>query len=120
MNNEKIKKSLKEQKRLSGCSGLFCPNIYLYGHSTVKEKDKSFDNDRGPFALGKIVQVPNYRKMIEICILEYDDAHKELDCWMLELPKNDFVVQFLKQGIGRADKANWRLIKKKRNCNKEN
>ena len=35
VNNEKRKKTLKEQKGLSGCSGLFCPNIYLYGHSIV-------------------------------------------------------------------------------------
>jgi len=46
VNNEKRKKSLKEQKVLSGCSGIFCPNIYFYGHSPVKEKDISFDNDR--------------------------------------------------------------------------
>jgi len=99
---------LKEQKGLSDCSGLFFPNIYLYGHSTVQEKRKSFDNDIGPFALGKIAQVPNNRKMIENYISEYDDAHKQLDGWMFELPKNDFVVQCLKQGIGRANKENWR------------
>ena len=54
------KKKLKEQKGLSGCSGLFCPNIYLYGHYTVEEKMKSFDPHKGPFALGKITQVPNH------------------------------------------------------------
>ena len=64
---------MKEQKGLSGCSGLFCPNIYLHDHYTVEEKMKSFDPNKGPFALGKITQVPNHRKMIEDYILEFQD-----------------------------------------------
>ncbi len=81
------KKTLKQQNRLSGCSGLFCPNIYLHDHYTVEEKMKSFDPNKGPFALGKITQVPNHRKMIEDYILEYDDVHDDLDGWMSQLPK---------------------------------
>ena len=40
------KKNLKDQRGLSNCSGLFCPNIYLYEHYTVQEKMKSFDSVR--------------------------------------------------------------------------
>ena len=54
---------------------------------TVEEKMKSFDPNKGPFALGKITQVPNHRKMIEDYILEYDDVHDDLDGWMSQLPK---------------------------------
>ena len=115
----KNKKPLKIQKGLSGCSGLFCPNIYLYGHHTVQEKQNGFDNDKGPFAMGKIVQVPNHQKLIENYVIEYDDVHKELDGWMYQLPKNDFVIQCLKQGIERANKFNWRLVKKTRNQRKK-
>ena len=108
------KKKLKEQKGLSGCSGLFCPNMYLYGHYTVEEKMKSFDHHKGPFALGKITQVPNHRKFIEDYLIEYDDIHDETNGWMTQLSKNQFVVQCLKQGIERANEYNWRLVKQKR------
>ena len=43
------KKKLKKQKGSSGCSGLFCPNIYLYGHYRVEEKMKSFVLHSGKF-----------------------------------------------------------------------
>ena len=105
---------MKEQKGLSGCSGLFCPNIYLYGHYPVKEKMKSFDPQKGPFALGKITQVPNHQKFIEDYLMEYDDIHDQNNGWMTQLPKNQFIVQCLKQGIERANEYNWRLVKRKR------
>ena len=59
------KRNLKDKKDLSNCSGLFCPNIYLYQHYTVNEKLKSFDGEKGLFALSKIVQVPNHRKLVD-------------------------------------------------------
>ena len=102
---------MKEEKGLSGYSGLFCPNIYLYGHYTVEEKIKSFDPQKGSFALGKITQVPNHRKFIEDYFMEYDGVHDETDGWMAQLPKNQFVVQCLKRGIERANEYNWRLVK---------
>ena len=46
--------------------------------------------------------------------MEYDDIHDETDGWMTQLPKNQFVVQCLKQGIERANEYNWRLVKRKR------
>ena len=45
---------------------------------------KSFDPNKAPFALGKITQVPNHRKMIEGYILEYDNVYDDLDRWMDE------------------------------------
>ena len=48
------RRNLKDQKGLSNCSGLFCPNIYLHQHYTVNKKLKSFDDEKGPFALGKL------------------------------------------------------------------
>ena len=80
---------------------------------------KSFDPHKGPFALGKITQVPNHRKFIEDYIMEYDDIHDETDGWMTQLPKNQFVVQCLKQGIERANEYNWRLVKQKASHKKD-
>ena len=59
-------RNLKDKKGLSNCSGLFYPSIYLYQHCTVNEKLISFDDEKGLFALGKIVQVPNHRKFVDI------------------------------------------------------
>ena len=108
------KKNLKDQRGLSNCSGLFCPNIYLYEHYTVKEKMKSFDNEKGPYALGKIIQVPNAQKLIETYTIKYDDVHDEMDGWVTKLPRNKFVKECLQQGIVRANKVHWRLVAKKR------
>ena len=46
--NKKGKK-MKDQKGLLNCNGLFCPNIYLYDHYTVKGKMKPFNNNKGPY-----------------------------------------------------------------------
>ena len=113
------KKNLKDQRGLSNCSGLFCPNIYLYEHYTVEEKLKSFDNEKGPYALGKIVQVPNNQKMIETYTIKYDDIHDEIDGWVTELPRNKFVKECLQQGVTRANKAHWRLVTRKRITHKK-
>ena len=72
-----------------------------------------------PLHLGKITQVPNHRKMIEDYLIDYDDVHDELDGWMTQLPKNQFVVQCLKQGIERANKYNWRLVKRMQTTKKD-
>ncbi len=113
------KKNLKDQRGLSNYSGLFCRNIYLYEHYTVEEKMKSFDNAKGPYALGKIVQVPNHQKMIEMYTIKYDDTHDEIDGWITELPRNEFVKEYLQQGLTQANKAHWRLVTRKRITKKQ-
>ena len=57
------KKTLRPQKSLSKCSALLCPNLYLYEHYTLGEKQKKYSNEHGPFGLCKIIQVPNGKKM---------------------------------------------------------
>ena len=73
------KKALKNQKGLSNCSGLFCPNVYLYQHYTVQAKAETFNNDKGPFALGKIIQVPNHRKLVDTYKVQYHDVHIKVE-----------------------------------------
>ena len=109
------KRDLKDQKGLSNCSGLFCPNIYLYQHYTVNEKLKSFDDEKGPFALGKIVQVPNHRKLVDTYKIKYHERHTETDGWVFEFPKNNKVKKWLQDGVQRANKISWRLVATKRN-----
>ena len=102
------------QKGLSQRSVLLCPNIYLYDHYTVQEKNKSFDDTNGPFALAKITQVPNHRKFIETFIVKYHSIHKDIDGWVTELPKNNFVKKYLQDGVDRANINNWRFKETKK------
>ena len=120
VNEVSNKKNLKDQRGLLNCSGLFCPNIYLYEHYTVKEKMTSFDNEKGSYALGKIVEVPNAKKMIETYTIKYDDIHDKMDGWVTKLPRNKFVKEYLQQGIVRANKVHWRLVTKKRVTKQKN
>ena len=102
--------NLKPQQGLSQKSALLCPNIYLYNHYTLDEKLKYFSNIVGPFALAKIVQVPNGRKMVDTYTVKYHDVHGEedMDGWVTELPKNNMIKKYLIEGVDRANKIHWR------------
>ena len=104
----KVPKNLKlqVQKGLSQRSVIVCPNIYLYDRNA--QNQLSYDKQKGPFALAKVVQVPNNRKMVESYILKYHDDHDEKNRWITELPKNDFVKKYLQEGVERANSVHWR------------
>ena len=70
---------------------------------------KSFKEEEGPWALAKVLQVPNHTKMIDTYKLQYHDVHTEMDGWVSELPKNEFVKKGLQEGVKRANKQNWRF-----------
>ena len=65
----------------------------------------------GLFALAKIVQVPNNRKMIETYTIKYPHIYKEqdMDGWVTKLPKTNLVKQYLAQGVEHANHHHWRF-----------
>ena len=103
------------QQGLSQKSALLCPNIYLYDHYTLSEKLKTFNSIVGPFALGKIVAVPNGRKMVDTYTIKYHHVHKEgdMDGWVTELPKTNLIKTYLVEGVERANKLHWRYKESK-------
>ena len=107
--NNQSGKKFQDQKGIAQRSVLLCPTIYLYDHYTANEKMKSFKEDEGPWALAKVLQVPNYTKMIDTYKLQYHNIHTEMDGWVSELPKNEFVKKGLQEGVKRANKLNWRF-----------
>ena len=90
-------------------------NPYYNRHQLPPEKLKSFDDEKGPFALGKIVQVTNHRKLVDTYKIKYHEIHEEIDRWVFEFPKNNQVKKWLQDGVQRANKISWRLIATKRN-----
>ena len=54
---------------------------------TVNEKLKSFDDEKGPFALDKNFQVPKHRKLVDTYKIKYHEIHTETDGWVFEFPK---------------------------------
>ena len=46
--------------------------------------------------------------MIDTYKLQYHNVHTEMDGWVSELPKNEFVKKGLQEGVKRANKQNWR------------
>ena len=106
--NNPSEKKFQDQKGIAQCSVLLCPRIYL-NHYTTNEKMKTFKEDEGPWALAKVLQVPNHIKMIDTYKLQYHNVHTEMDGWVSELPKNKFVKKGLQGGVKRANKQNWRL-----------
>ena len=65
----------------------------------------------GPFALAKIVRVPNNRKMIEMYTIKYHHIHKkqDMDGWVTVLPKTNLVKQCLAKGVKHANHHHWRF-----------
>ena len=107
--NNQSGKKFQDQKGIAQRSVLLCPRIYLYDHYTANEKMKSFKEEEGPWALAKVLQVPNHTKMIDTYKLQYHDVHTDMDGWVSELPKNEFVKKGLQEGVKRANKQNWRF-----------
>ena len=70
---------------------------------------KTFKENEGPWALAKLLQVPNHIKMIDTYKLQYHNVHTEIDGWVLELPRKEFVKKGLQEGVKRANKQNWRF-----------
>ncbi len=97
-------KASKNQKGLSNCSGLFCPNVYLFQHYTVQAKAETFDNEKGHSAMGKIIQIPSHRKIVDMFKVQYHDVHTDRDGWVCEFPTNNFVKLCLQDGVARANK----------------
>ena len=113
-------KKFQDQKGIAQRSVLLCPSIYLYDHYTANEKMKRFKDEEGPWALAKVLQVPNHTKMIDTYKLQYHNVHTEMDGWVSELPKNEFVKKGLQEGVKRANRQNWRykMTTKQNNTNK--
>ena len=107
--NNQSGKKFQDQKGIAQRSVLLCPCIYLYDHYTANKKMKSFKEEEGPWALAKVLQVPNHTKMIDTYKLQYHDVHTDMDGWVSELPKNEFVKKGLQEGVKRANKQNWRF-----------
>ena len=108
------KTQLNNQRGISQCSVLLSPSLYMYELGTVEEKMRNFNDIYGPFAMGKVIQVPNHRKNIDCYVIEYDAEHSNVDGWITHFPKNDFVVDCLKVAVERANRLNWRKSAKKK------
>jgi len=102
------KAQLNSQRGISQCFVLLCPSIYMYELGTVQEKMRNFDDVYGPFAMGKVIQVPNHRKNTDCHMIEYGRKHSNTDGWITHFPKNNFVRDNLKFDVERANRRNWR------------
>ena len=63
-NEEQIKPALKCQKGLKGNSVVVCPSIFLHNNETLLDSIiGEFTDMYGPYAYGKVIQVPNKKRM---------------------------------------------------------
>ena len=117
-NNEGLEPKKKAQKGLQRNSVLLSPHIYMH-----HDKDKrgvlmdKFTKKFGPFAYGKVVQVPNKKKNINAYRLEYDERKgvhlEEEDVEFGDLCKeitgNKIVKQLLQRGVEIANMIDYRF-----------
>ena len=57
------KKTLKDQKGMSQCSVILCPRLNLFEIGTMEERVLNYNVKDGPLASGRVIQVPNQRKI---------------------------------------------------------
>ena len=68
----------------------------------------------GPFALGRVTQVPNQRKNVHEYVVEYESIYDNTDRWITHFPKTFFVQECLKDAVIRANQMNWMMSVKKK------
>ena len=60
--NERGSTTMKQQSGFTNNSIVVCPEVYMYNDSLLQDKiSNMYTEQLGPFAYGKIVQVPNAR-----------------------------------------------------------
>ena len=113
-NEETIVPELKAQKGFKGNSVVLCPEIYLQHNTSLKDTISSdFTEMYGPYAYGRIVQVPNRKKNIPDYIIEYDKEKDLVDGVTHEdlcstIPSSAVTKQLLKRGVERANIIDYR------------
>ena len=83
--------------------------IYLYELGTKEERVKDFHVTEGPWALWKVIEVPNKRKNRNEYVIEYDGEHDNTEGWVTHFPRTAFVQEQLRDAVERADRYNWRM-----------
>ena len=111
---------LKKQTGFIKNSVVLCPNLYFYSDPIKHIKAMSgFHESTGPYAYGKIVQVPNAKKKVRDYIVRYDvtvdvvvgeeERIRHLTDLSSSFPGIDSVKQLLKKAVERANTKNYRF-----------
>ena len=119
-NKEQIKPSLKCQKGLKGNSIILYPSVFLHNNETLLDSIcKEFKEVHGPYAHGKITQVPNRKNNASEHMIEYDNkkglvddvAYQDLCTLILG---SSFIKKLLSRAVERASTIDYRFPKKKK------
>ena len=120
VNEKDIKPTLKCQKGLKGNSVVLCPSVFLHNNETLLESiRKEFKEVYGPYAYGKITQVPNRKKNVNEYMIEYDNEKGLVDDVAYEdlctlIPGSSSMKNLLKRAVERANVIDYRFPKKKK------
>ena len=108
---------LRKQKGFSKCCGVFDPRIFRYMDILYKNIDLSmcqFSEEDGPFAFGKIIEVPNKKCDRITYTLLYDPAYcvdvETYKNYTTIIPADKHLKKLLKEGIARADILQYRFF----------
>ena len=120
VNKEQMKPALKWQNGLKGNSVVVCPLVFLHNNETLLDSiRKEFNEMYGPYAYGKIIQVPNRKKNVNEYMIEYDNKKSLVDDVAYEdlctlIPGSSSMKALLKRGVERANVIDYRFTSKKR------
>ena len=81
----------------------------------MDERVLNYNVRDGPFALGRVTQVPNQRKNVHEYVVEYESIYDNTDRWITHFPKTFFVQECLKDAVTRVNQMNWSMSVKKKN-----
>ena len=112
--------SMKKQSGYINNSIIVCPEIYLYNDIDKQVNVlEEFTEELGPFAYGKIVQVPNAKKNATDYVIRYDRDRSNIEFangdkisennLCASLPNLGSVKKLLKECVDRANKLEYRL-----------
>ena len=110
--------TMKPQRGYMNNSIVLCPKVYLYNQFEKKlDVMEKFSYENGPFAYGKIVQVPNAKKNVTEYIVRYEkkdiifdsDQKIEYSECCTNFPNIPVVKTLLKECVVRANKLDYRL-----------
>ena len=119
-NEAQIKPSLKCQKGFKENSVVLCPSVFLHNNETLLDSiRKEFKEMYGPYAYGKITQVPNRKNNVNEYMIEYDKEKGLVDDVAYEdlctlIPGSSSMKKLLKRAVERANVIDYRFPKKKK------
>ena len=111
---------LKQQTGFLNNSVVLCPQLFFHHHSKFSQMETMsiYKEGVGPYAYGKIVQVPNLKKKVTDYIVRYDESkdvllpdgkrynHSEL---CKSFPGVQDIKNLMKASVARANETNYRL-----------